>query len=135
MYLRSSGHQNLKITFPEKSPPPKPPEGSKVGICTRGNVPGEFRSPKPEKGAPEVIPLTRALKSIKRRYLYKRECTQDIQATKAQSKKKYADCAMAGTASFMSRESYPNNAYTIISEHRQRLGPAIKRSTQNREAT
>jgi hypothetical protein len=135
MYLGSSGHQNLKKELPEGSPPPEPPKASKVAICIRGNVPGEFRSPKPEKGAPGEIPLTRAPKSIKSRYLYKRECTQDIQATKAQSKKKYADCAMAGTASSMSRESYSSNANTIISEHRQRLGSAIKRSTQNREAT
>ena len=83
MYLGSSGHQNLKKELPEESPPPEPPKGSKVAICIRGNVPGEFRSPKPEKGAPGEIPLTRAPKSIKSRYLYKRECTQDIQATKA----------------------------------------------------
>ncbi len=83
MYLASSDHLNLKKNLPEESPPPEPSKGLKVAICIRGNVPGELMSPKPEKGAPGEIPLTRAPKSIKSRYLYKRECTQDIQATKA----------------------------------------------------
>jgi hypothetical protein len=52
MYLGSSGYQNLKKKLPETSPPPRPPKGSKVAIRIRGNVSGEFRSPKPEKGAP-----------------------------------------------------------------------------------
>jgi hypothetical protein len=65
MYLRGSGHQNLKITFPERSPPPKSPEGSKVGICTRGNVPGEFRSPKPEKEFPGESFPTKASRGLK----------------------------------------------------------------------
>jgi hypothetical protein len=65
MYLGSSGHQNLKNIFPEESPPPEPPKGSKVAICIRGNVSGEFRSPKPEKGAPGGFSPTRAPKGSK----------------------------------------------------------------------
>jgi hypothetical protein len=53
MYLGSSGHQNLKKELPETSlSPPGPPKGLKVVIRIRENVSGEFRSPKPEKGAP-----------------------------------------------------------------------------------
>jgi hypothetical protein len=82
MYLGSSGHQNLKKMLPEGSPPPGSPEGSKVAICIRENVNGELRSPKPEKGAPGELPLTRAPKSIKSSHLYNEECTWGVQATK-----------------------------------------------------
>jgi hypothetical protein len=82
MYLGSSGHQNLKKIFPEESPPPEPPKGSKVAICTRGNVSGEFRSPKPEKGAPGGLSPTRASKRLKSSHLYKEECIWGVQVIK-----------------------------------------------------
>jgi hypothetical protein len=87
MYLGSSGHQNLKKELPEESPPPEPPKGSKVAICTRGNVSGELRSPKPEKGARGGVSPTRAPKRLKSSHLYKGECTQRIHATNAQKNK------------------------------------------------
>jgi hypothetical protein len=52
VYLESSGHQNLEKILPEGSLPPGLPKGSKVSICIRANVSGEFRSPKLQKGAP-----------------------------------------------------------------------------------
>jgi hypothetical protein len=82
MYLGSSGHQNLKKELPEESPPPEPPKGSKVAICIRGNVSGEFRSPKPEKGAPGGVSPTRTPKRLKSSHLYKGECTWGVQITK-----------------------------------------------------
>jgi hypothetical protein len=57
MYLESLGHQNLKKELPETSPPPGPPKASKVAICTRGNVSGELRSPKPAKRKSRRGPL------------------------------------------------------------------------------
>jgi hypothetical protein len=53
MYLGSSGHQNLENELPEDCSPPGTRKGSKVVICIRGNVPGEFRCPKPENELPE----------------------------------------------------------------------------------
>jgi hypothetical protein len=82
MYLESSAHQNLKKELPEGSPPPEPPKASKVAICIRGNVPGEFRSPKPETEAPGAISPTRTLKSLKSRHLYKGKSTWGVQVTK-----------------------------------------------------
>jgi hypothetical protein len=74
MYLEISGYQNLEMHLPEGSLPPGLPKGSKVGICTRGNVSEELRSPKPEKGAPGDLSLTKASKKLKSSHLYKGEC-------------------------------------------------------------
>jgi hypothetical protein len=82
MYLERSGHQNVKKELPEESPPPKPPKGSKVAICTRRNVSGEFRSPKPEKGAPGKLFPTRVPKRLKSRHLYKGDCMWGVEVTK-----------------------------------------------------
>jgi hypothetical protein len=83
MYQGSSGHKNLKKGAPGDLSPPGPPKGSKVAIPIRGNVPGELRSPKSEKGAPAEIALTRTPKRKKSNQLYKGESTQRIHATKA----------------------------------------------------
>jgi hypothetical protein len=82
MYLGSSGYQNLKKKLPETSPPPRTPKGLKVAICIRGNVSGEFRSPKPEKEAPGDLAPTKASKRLKSSHPYKGACIRGVEITK-----------------------------------------------------
>ena len=66
----------------ERSSPQGLGKDSKVAICTRVNVSGEFRSPKPAKGAPGGVSPTRTPKRLKSSHLYKGECTWGVQVTK-----------------------------------------------------